>query len=91
MSKWETSEEIKAIEHINKAMNVELPDNQLAMPQACNTKIKYINKAIELLKKDIENLETTANFYSGQGGIYINNRSKNKYKTKRKTLKAYKK
>ncbi len=76
MRPWETDGEMEAIKHIEESMEVKRPDNQLGMPDACNTKIQHLKKAIEELEHEIKILESTAKQYNIYGN-YINTNNNN--------------
>jgi hypothetical protein len=49
-----TAMESRAIKDIKKSADVEIPPNQMAMPQYYSEKIRYLEDAINILEKQIE-------------------------------------
>ena len=54
----------KVIDLIQQSEDIPFPDNQLAMPYYCNTKIGLLKDAIELLEDEIKELRKLRKTYS---------------------------
>ena len=80
----------QVIELINQSEAVPLPDNQLAMPMYCNTKISFLRQAVKLLEDEIKSLHELGKSYNYTNGMDNMNYNNLKGGKRRKTRKARK-
>ena len=78
----------KVIDLIQQSEDVPFPDNQLAMPYYCDTKIGFLKDAIDLIEDEIKDLRKLRKTYiMNINNMNTNNFQGGKRRKQRKTRK----